>query len=67
MVPSMGGGSKGRTDMVVSLEKQKIKDRQQRQRQAPERLPSEYGEPPESGQPDGRPGFLLRVWRRLRG
>lgn len=62
------GGSKGRTDMVVSIEKHKITSRN-KQRQAPERLPSEYGQfhtrSDQHADQDGA-GILTRLWRRLR-
>lgn len=67
MSPSMGGGSKGRTDMVISLEKQKIKDRQQRQRPAPERLMTEYQGTLESDASERMgSGYLGRAWRWVR-
>lgn len=62
------GGSKGRNDMVVSIEEQRIKDRNRRRHQlAPERLPSEYQKDAPTLRSADEPGFLSRLWRRLRG
>lgn len=67
MTGTPGDMSKGRTEMAVTIQKQRIKERKRSRNQVPERLHSEYAGPSESAQPNDSASLLSRLWRRLRG
>lgn len=67
MTGSPGDMSKGRTEMAVTIQKQRIKERKQSRNEARERLASEYGNLPNPARRADGSGVLSRLWRRLRG